>query len=100
MITKTVWVILPPFDRSDVDIINNLYNNEGVVDAEIIEPTVVGIDSGWCDGTTGHRLVTDAMKIQLTVTDEKLSTLIRLKFGDRAYIKEVLLDSRMCVLGT
>ena len=95
----TVWVILPPFSSSDIDIINNIYNSEGVVDTEIIDPTVVGVDSGWCDASTGHRLVTATMKIQFTIDDEKLGTLIRLKFGDRAYIKEVLLDSRPCVLG-
>jgi hypothetical protein len=93
MKSNTVWVILPPFSESDVDIINNLCNSKGVVGMEIIDPTVVGIDSGWCDASTGHRLVTATMKFQLTIDDGKLSTLIRLKFGDRAYIKEEFYDT-------
>jgi hypothetical protein len=95
---KTVWTISAPFDQSDCDIINNIASSPGV-EFEIIDPSVTGIDSGWCDSATGARLVTKNMQINLTVSDEKYNTLIRLKFGDRAYIKEVLLMSGPCVLG-
>lgn len=98
MIPRTVWHISGPFSASDVDIINNIYNSDGTVNTEIIDPSVVGVDSGWCDGATGARLVTNSMSICFTVEDEKLSTLIRLKFGDRAYIKEVLLSLGTCTL--
>lgn len=94
---QTVWIISAPFSASDVESINIIANSSDTV-TEIIDPTVIGIDSGWCDAATGHRLVTDTMKIQFTISNEQLNTLIRLKFGERAYVKETLFDSGMCVL--
>lgn len=96
---KYTWNIKAPLQFSDIDIINKIANDPEV-EYEIIDPTVTGIDSGWCDATTGHRLVTNTMSIDLTFTDEKYSTLIRLKFGDRAYLKSMLLEAGPCVLGT
>jgi hypothetical protein len=93
------WNIRAPIRFTDIDIINNIANDPEV-EYEIIDPTVTGIDSGWCDASTGHRLVTSTMSIDLTFTDEKYSTLIRLKFGDRAYLKSISLEAGPCVLGT
>lgn len=96
---KYIWNIRAPIKFSDVDIINNIANDPEV-ECEIIDPTVTGNDSGWCDAYTGHRLVTNTMSIDLTFYDEKYNTLIRLKFGDRAYLKEMILESGPCVLET
>ena len=94
---KYVWAIAAPFDQSDCDIINNIANNHDVA-FEITEPTVVGNDSGWCDMETGARLVTRSMTVKLMFSDEKYSTLIRLKFGDRAHLESMILAEYTCSL--
>ena len=94
---KYVWAIAAPFDQSDCDIINNIANNHDVA-FEITEPTVVGNDSGWCDMETGYRLVTRSMTVKLMFSDEKYSTLIRLKFGDRAHLESMILAENTCSL--
>ena len=98
---KYVWAIAAPFSQSDCDIINNIANDPNVA-FEIVEPTVVGNDSGWCDMVTGAsynaRLVTRSMTVKLMFSDEKYSTLLRLKFGDRAHLESIILAEYTCSL--
>jgi hypothetical protein len=99
MTPKYVWTISAPFDQSACEILNNIGNNPDV-DFEIIDPMVTGNDSGWCDMVNGHRFVTRSMIVKLMFSDEKYSTLIRLKFGDRAHLESMTLDSRSCTIET
>ena len=94
---KYVWAIAAPFDQSDCDIINNIASDPEVA-FEIVEPTVVGNDSGWCDMVTDVRFVTRSMIVKLMFSDEKYSTLIRLKFGDRAHLESMILAENTCSL--
>jgi hypothetical protein len=97
MTPKYVWAISAPFDQSACEILNNIGNNPDV-DFEIIDPMVTGNDSGWCDSATGARFVTRSMTVKLMFSDEKYSTLLRLKFGDRAYLESMFLDKTPCSL--
>jgi len=92
-----VWAIAAPFDQSDCDIINNIASDPEVA-FEIVEPTVVGNDSGWCDMVTDVRFVTRSMIVKLMFSDEKYSTLIRLKFGNRAHLESMILAENTCSL--
>ena len=92
---KYVWAIEAPFNQSDCDILNNIASDPNVA-FEIVEPGVVGNDSGWCDMETGARFVTRSMTVKLVFSDEKYSTLIRLKFGDRAHLESMILDKNTC----
>jgi hypothetical protein len=94
---KYVWAIAAPFDQSDCDIINNIASDPEVA-FEIVEPTVVGNDSGWCDMVTDVRFVTRSMIVKLMFSDEKYSTLIRLKFGNRAHLESMILAENTCSL--
>ena len=94
---KYVWAISAPFSQSDCDILNNIASDPNVA-FEIVEPTVVGNDSGWCDMVTGVRFVTRSMIVKLMFSDEKHSTLIRLKFGDRAHLESMILSEYTCSL--
>jgi hypothetical protein len=94
---KYVWAIAAPFDQSDCDIINNIASDPDVA-FEIVEPGVVGNDSGWCDMETGARFVTRSMTVKLMFSDEKYSTLIRLKFGNRAHLESMILAEYTCSL--
>jgi len=94
---KYVWAIAAPFSQSDCNILNNIASDPEVA-FEIIEPTVVGNDSGWCDMVTGVRFVTRSMIVKLMFSDEKYSTLIRLKFGDRAHLESMILPEYTCSL--
>jgi hypothetical protein len=94
---KYVWTIFAPFSQSDCDILNNIANDPNVA-FEIVEPTVVGNDSGWCDMVTGVRFVTRSMIVKLMFSDEKYSTLIRLKFGNRAHLESMILADYTCSL--
>jgi hypothetical protein len=94
---KYLWTIFAPFSQSDCDILNNIASDPNVA-FEIVEPTVVGNDSGWCDMVTGVRFVTRSMIVKLMFSDEKYSTLIRLKFGDRAHLESMILSEYTCSL--
>jgi hypothetical protein len=94
---KYVWAFTAPFLPGDVGVINSIASNDDV-EFEIIDPTVTGVDSGWCDGATGHRLVTNTMTVKLIFSDEKYSTMIRLKFGDRARLESMILAENTCSL--
>jgi hypothetical protein len=94
---KYVWAISAPFSQSDCNILNNIASDPNVA-FEIIEPTVVGNDSGWCDIETGYRLVTRSMTVKLMFSDEKYSTLLRLKFGNRAHLESMILAENTCSL--
>jgi len=94
---KYVWAIAAPFDQSDCDIINNIASDPEVA-FEIVEPTTVGNDSGWCDMVTDVRFVTRSMIVKLMFSDEKYSTLIRLKFGNRAHLESMILAENTCSL--
>ena len=66
----------------DIEFINN-----SSIDIEIYNPEVTGNDSGWCDASTGHRIVTGADRVIFRNVSDPDLTMLTLKFGDR--IKEL-----------
>lgn len=63
---------------NDIDFINN-----SSMDIEIYNPDVTGNDSGWCDMTTGQRLVMHNDRAIFHNVREPDLLMLKLKFGNR-----------------
>ena len=72
------YILRYQLTSDDIDFINN-----SSMDIELHNPDVTGNDSGWCDMTTGQRLVMmNDRAIFRNVSGSDL-TMLTLKFGDR-----------------
>jgi hypothetical protein len=53
------------------------------MDIELYNPEVVGNDSGWCDATTGYRIITGTDRAIFHNVNEPNLLMLKLKYGDR-----------------
>lgn len=53
------------------------------INYELFNPSVTGNDSGWCDYTTGSRIVTGGDRVIFFNVSAAETTLLTLKFQDR-----------------
>ena len=78
------YVLRRSLTESDVDFLNittiefELFDSHGLK-----TETQAGVDSGWCDWSTGARIINDKDRVRFNNVSPKELTLLLLKFGDR-----------------
>lgn len=76
------YVLRYSITYGDIEFINN-----SSMDIFIYDPRVADNDSGWCDASTGHRIITGADRVIFRNVSEPDLLMLKLKYGDR--IKEL-----------
>lgn len=72
------WSLNERVKSDDVDFINGCG-----IDYKIYDPALFSLnDSGWCDASTGSRMLTSTMRITFNVTNKRDVHILKLKFGD------------------
>jgi hypothetical protein len=78
------YVLRRSLTESDIDFLNITTIEFEVFDSHGLKPeTQLGFDSGWCDWSTGSRIISDRDRVRFNNVSPEELTLLMLKFGTR-----------------
>ena len=82
------WQLVCPFTDADCEWLT-LSGLDVIVEPP---PRLSDLDSGWCDATTGHEILSDYHKIFINTKDDKDETWLKLRYDDRVYLLSTVLS--------
>ena len=78
------YVLKRALSESDINFLNETTIKFEIFDTHGLKPeTKIGYDSGWCDASTGARIIGKNDRAMFKNVSEPESTLLLLKFGNR-----------------
>ena len=78
------YVLKRSLSENDIDFLNQTTIEFEIFDTHGLKPeTKIGYDSGWCDASTGARIIGKNDRAMFKNVSEPESTLLLLKFGNR-----------------
>jgi hypothetical protein len=78
------YVLRGHLTESDIDFLNITTIEFELFDSHGLKPeTQLGFDSGWCDMTTGARIISERDRVRFNNVSPEELTLLILKFGHR-----------------
>jgi hypothetical protein len=78
------YILKRSLSESDINFLNETTIKFEIFDTHGLKPeTQLGFDSGWCDASTGARIIGKNDRAMFKNVSEPESTLLLLKFGDR-----------------
>jgi hypothetical protein len=78
------YVLRRSLTESDVNFLNITTIEFELFDSHGLKPeTQLGFDSGWCDATTGARIISERDRVRFNNVSPEELTLLVLKFGER-----------------
>lgn len=70
--------------NEDINFLNETTIEFEIFDTHGLKPeTKIGFDSGWCDMTTGSRIISERDRVRFDNVSPEELTLLMLKFGTR-----------------
>ena len=78
------YVLRRSLTEADIDFLNETTVEFEIFNSHGLAPeTKVGYDSGWCDASTGARIINNNDRVLFKNVSEQELTLLLLKFGSR-----------------
>ena len=78
------YILKRSLSESDIDFLNETTIKFEIFDTHGLKPeTQIGFDSGWCDASTGARIINKNDRAMFKSVSDSELTLLTLKFGDR-----------------
>jgi hypothetical protein len=78
------YVLRRSLTESDIDFLNFTTIKFELFDSHGLKPeTQIGFDDGWCDMTTGARIISERDRVRFNNVSPEELTLLVLKFGER-----------------
>lgn len=78
------YILKRSLSETDIDFLNETTISFEIFNSHGLAPeTQIGYDSGWCDATTGARIINKNDRAFFKNVNEQEYTLLLLKFGDR-----------------
>jgi hypothetical protein len=78
------YILKQSLSENDIDFLNETTIKFEIFDTHGLKPeTQIGFDSGWCDASTGARIINKNDRAMFKSVSDSELTLLTLKFGDR-----------------
>lgn len=78
------YILQKSLSNEDINFLNETTIEFEIFDTHGLKPeTKIGFDSGWCDMTTGSRIISERDRVRFDNVSPEELTLLMLKFGTR-----------------
>ena len=77
------YILRHPLSENDIDFVNNTTIDFKVISISRLDNNYDNYDSGWCDASTGARIINSQDRVMFKNVNESQLTFLTLKYQDR-----------------